>query len=60
MPLSKLPQALFKGMHSDAWIACLRAIPADIAVTLPEHQLEALVRSINAFATQLLAGKATP
>jgi hypothetical protein len=42
-------QDLFKGIHSDRWIGALRAVPADIAVTLPDHQLEALVRSIDAY-----------
>lgn len=53
MTLSKLPQDLFKGMHSNNWTNALRAIPGDIAVTLPDHQFEALVRSIDAYAVSV-------
>jgi hypothetical protein len=54
MPLSKMPQELFAGLHSDRWTGALRAIPSDIAVTLPEHQLAALVRSIDDYVVQTL------
>lgn len=57
MPLSTLPQDLFKGIHSDRWTGALRAIPADIAVTMPETQLAALVASIDKFAENQSAAR---
>lgn len=42
----KLLQDRFKGIHSTKYTAALRAIPTDIAITLPDHQLDALVVSI--------------
>ena len=60
MTLSKLPQDLFKGLHSNNWTGALRAIPADIALVLPEHQLVALVRSIDAYAMSVATPEAKP
>lgn len=46
--MAQLLQDRFKGVHSDVYTAALRAIPGDILLTLPDHQVDALVTGIIA------------
>lgn len=39
-------QDRFPGMHSDQYTRALRAIPGDVLLTLPDHQIDALVKQI--------------
>ena len=44
--MTKPLQDRFPGMHSDQYTRALRAIPGDVLLTLPDHQIDALVKQI--------------
>lgn len=44
--MPKLLQDRFPGIHSDLYTRALRAIPGDVILILPDHQLDALVKGI--------------